>query len=62
MGLSVDGSFAGYILFKNMWVLKAPWGCLLLFYLMVMFFKEYEGPQCTMGLHVDVVFAVYICK
>ena len=29
MRLSVDVVFAGNILFKILWVPKAPWGCLL---------------------------------
>ena len=40
MGLSVDVVFAGHILFNSMWVIKAPRGCLFLWYLLIIGFKN----------------------
>ena len=60
MGLYADVVFDVHGLFQNLWVLNAPWGCLLLWYLMVMFLLEYVGPQYAMGLSVCVAFASHI--
>ena len=40
MGLSVMMAVDGHGLFQNLWALNAPWGCLLLWYFMIMFFKN----------------------
>ena len=40
MGLSVDVVIAGHILFKYMLDLTAPWGCLWMWYFMVIAFNN----------------------
>ena len=40
MGLSVIVVFDGHVFLKFMRVLSVPWGCLLLWYLLVMSFKN----------------------
>ena len=65
MGLSVMMVFDGHGLFQNLWVLNAPWGCLLLWYFMVMFLRMCGSSRCHGGQRFPGIskrIIISICK